>query len=62
MASAYAACSGKSTHRIIRDSSSSGTVPKGAVCSNTTPCWINREVVPAAGQVFPWGSYAHHGC
>jgi len=29
--------------RIVRDSSSSGTVPRSAVCTKTSPCWINRE-------------------
>jgi hypothetical protein len=49
-------------NRTIRDSSGSGTVPRSAVCSNTSPCWINREVVPAAKRDFSKGSYAHHGC
>jgi hypothetical protein len=39
----------------IRDSSSSATVMRSAVYSNTSPCWINREVVAAADQNFPKG-------
>ena len=33
-----------------------------AVFSKTSPCWTDREVVPAADQDFPKGSCAHHGC
>ena len=49
-------------NRIIRGSSSGGTAPRSAVCGNTSPCWIDREVVPAADQDFSRGSCAHHGC
>ena len=49
-------------NRTVRDSSSSGTVRRSAVCSNTSPCWINSEVIPAVDQDFPMGSCAHHGC
>jgi hypothetical protein len=43
------------------DSSSTGTVPKAAFYSNTSPCWINGEVVPAADQDFPKISGAQCG-
>jgi hypothetical protein len=33
-----------------------------AVWSNTSPCWTDREVVPAADQDFPKGPCVHHGC
>jgi hypothetical protein len=49
-------------NRIIRDSSSSGTVPRSAAYGNTSPCWIGREVILAADQGFPKFSCAHHGC
>jgi|GEM_PF-3131420 hypothetical protein len=39
-------------NRTILDSSSCRTVPGSAVCSNTSPCWTDREVVPAARQNF----------
>ena len=52
----------RTRNRTIRDSSSSGTVRRSAVRSNTAPCWIDREVVPAADQDFARGSCAHHGC
>jgi hypothetical protein len=49
-------------NRIIRDSSSSGTVPGSAVRCKTSPCWVDCGVLPAADQDFPKGSCAHHGC
>ena len=33
-----------------------------AVCSNTSPYWIDREVVPAANQDFPKGRSETYGC
>ena len=63
MTPAYAACIGKSTTAGLRGGVQGGEgVHRSAVCSNTSLCWINREVVPAADRGFPKGCYAHCGC
>jgi len=52
---------GKSTQQDCPGRSSSGAVPRSAVCSNTSPCWVDSQVVSEADQDFLKGSCAHHG-
>jgi len=32
------------------------------MCSKTSPCWVDREVVPAAKHNFPKGRSETYGC
>ena len=40
---------------------SGGGARGSGIGSKTSPCWTDREAVPAAGQTFPRGSCAHCG-